>query len=127
MPTAYVTAPPEAADELATALVEERLAACVNRVDCRSTYRWTDADGGDATGEDAILRDDEVILLAKTTSERYDALEARIAELHPYDVPCIERFDESGMLPAYADWVADATESQSVEDRGESSEQSGPD
>ena len=37
MPTAYITAPPEAAD-LASTLVEERLAACVNRVDCRSTY-----------------------------------------------------------------------------------------
>ncbi|MFC6953019.1 divalent-cation tolerance protein CutA [Halorubellus litoreus] len=109
MPTAYVTAPPEAAGDLATALVEERLAACVNQLDCRSTYRWTDAEEGSADGEDAIQRDDEVILLAKTTDDRYDELEARVAELHPYDVPCIERFDESGMLDAYGDWVAHAT------------------
>ena len=109
MPTVYVTAPPEAAEDIATALVEDRLAACVNRVDCRSTYRWTEAEGGDADGADAVQRDDEVILLAKTTDDRYDELEARVEELHPYDVPCIERFDESGMLDAYRDWVADAT------------------
>jgi periplasmic divalent cation tolerance protein len=109
MPTAFVTAPSEAASDLATALVEERLAACVNQLDCTSTYRWTDADEGTATGDDAIQRDDEVILLAKTTDERYDELEARVVELHPYDVPCIERFDESGILDAYGDWVADAT------------------
>ncbi|WP_323677224.1 divalent-cation tolerance protein CutA [Halorubellus sp. PRR65] len=109
MPTAFVTAPPDAAADLATALVEERLAACVNQLKCRSTYRWTDADEGAADGADAIQRDDEVVLLAKTTDDRYDDLEARVAELHPYDVPCIERFDESGLLDAYGDWVADAT------------------
>jgi periplasmic divalent cation tolerance protein len=108
----------------------------VNHLECRSTYRWSDNAGGDATGSDAIQRDDEVLLLAKTTrsccsrrrrgpaareddevlllakttSDRYGALAERVRELHPYDVPCIERFDETGMLDAYADWVADATQ-----------------
>lgn len=40
MPTAYITAPPEAAEDLAETPVAERLAACVNRVDCRAVYRW---------------------------------------------------------------------------------------
>jgi len=40
VPTVYVTAPREAADNLARLLVDERLAACVNVVDCESTYRW---------------------------------------------------------------------------------------
>ena len=40
MPTAYVTAPRDAAANIAKTLVEERLAACVNAVDCTSTYRW---------------------------------------------------------------------------------------
>jgi len=99
MPTAYVTAPYDAAGEVASTLVEERLAACVNRLQCRSTYRWD----GD------VVRDDEVVLLAKTTDDRYDALEARVEELHPYDVPCIERFDEADALDAFGDWIADAT------------------
>lgn len=99
MPTAYVTAPPDAAGELAATLVEERLAACVNRLQCRSTYRW----------EDEVVRDDEVVLLAKTTDETYDALAARVEELHPYEVPCIERFDEGDALDAFGEWMADAT------------------
>ncbi len=99
MPTAFVTAPAADADDIAHALVSERLAACVNRVDCDSVYRW----------EGEVHYDEEVILLAKTTDDRYDQLEARVAELHPYDVPCIERFDESDELPAFAAWRADAT------------------
>lgn len=100
MPTAYVTAPPEAADDLASALVEEELAACVNRVRCRSTYRW----------EGEVVRDDEEILLAKTTDGAYEELAARVAELHPYDVPCIERFDETAVHPPFADWIDESVE-----------------
>ncbi|WP_254544170.1 divalent-cation tolerance protein CutA [Halomarina pelagica] len=98
MPTAYVTAPPEFADELATALVEEELAACVNAVPCSSTYRW----------QGSVVEDDEVVLLAKTTAERYPDLEARVVELHPYDVPCVERFEESALLGPFADWRAES-------------------
>ena len=100
MPTAYVTAPPSAAADLAAALVEERLAACVNRFDCRSTFRW----------EGEVVHEEEVVLLAKTTDERYADLEARVEELHPYDVPCVERFDETDALEAFADWLADSVE-----------------
>ncbi|WP_276260972.1 divalent-cation tolerance protein CutA [Haloglomus litoreum] len=98
MPTAYITAPEDAAADLARTLVEERLAACVNRVACDSVYRW----------EGEVVTDEEVILLAKTTGERYDALVARVEELHPYDVPCVERFDEADVLPAFGEWRAAA-------------------
>ncbi|MCL9813339.1 divalent-cation tolerance protein CutA [Natranaeroarchaeum aerophilus] len=94
MPTVYITAPPDAADEIARTLVEERLAACVNRIDCESTYRW---DG-------AIHEDEEEILLAKTTEAAYPNLVDRVEAIHPYDVPCIERFDETGILDAFASW-----------------------
>lgn len=100
MPTVYVTAPREAAADLAAALVEERLAACVNRVECRSTYRW----------EGEVVNDDEAILFAKTSDDGYDDLKARLEELHPYDVPCIERFDATDVHPPFADWIADAVE-----------------
>jgi periplasmic divalent cation tolerance protein len=95
MPTAYVTAPPDMAEDLARTLVEERLVACVNRVACDSVYRWD--------GE--VHADDEVILLAKTADERYPALVERIGELHPHDVPCIERFDEADLTDAFGEWV----------------------
>ena len=100
MPTAYITAPPEAADDLATALVETRLAACVNRVPCRSTY-WWDGDVHD---------DEEELLLAKTTDDRYPELVAFVEREHPYEVPCIERFDEADMLASFAAWIATETE-----------------
>lgn len=94
MPTAYITAPEDAAADLARELVEERLAACVNRIDCDSVYRW----------EGEVVADEEVVLLAKTTDEAYADLAARVEEIHPYDVPCIERFDEAALLPAFAEW-----------------------
>ncbi len=98
MVTVYATVPRDAAAGLARTLVEERLAACVNAVDCRSTYRW---DGG-------VETDDETILLAKTTASRADALADRLAEAHPYEVPCIERFEEAAVETAFADWRAGA-------------------
>ena len=100
MTTAYITAPPDAAPEIASALVEERLAACVNRFDCRSTFRWD--------GE--VVEEAEVALLAKTTAGEYDALESRVEELHPYDVPCIERFDETDTLDSFGNWIEDSVE-----------------
>lgn len=94
MPTAYVTAPPGAAADIAETLVEERLAACVNTVACDSVYRW----------EGEVVRDEEVVLLAKTTDATYGELETRVVELHPYDVPCVERFDETAMLDSFRTW-----------------------
>ncbi len=95
MPTAYITAPTDSAGDLAELLVEERLAACVNRFPCTSVYRW----------EGEVVHDDEVILLAKTTDSAWDELVARVEEEHPYEVPCIERFEEDGMIEEFADWI----------------------
>jgi len=66
------------AAQIAAALVAERLAACVNRLSgIRSTYHWK--------GE---LRDEaEVLLLIKTTTPLYAAVELRLRALHPYDLP----------------------------------------
>lgn len=101
MPTVYITAPSETAPSLARTLVEDRLAACVNRIPCRSTYRWN--------GE--VIDDDEEILLAKTTDERYPDLVDRVEAEHPYDVPCIERFEEADVLPTFEDWITESTDS----------------
>lgn len=93
MPTAYITAPPDVATDLARMLVDERLAACVNRIDCQSIYRW----------EGEIANEEEVILLAKTTDERYGDLVEQVIEAHPYDVPCVERFDDVP-IESFAAW-----------------------
>lgn len=99
MPTVYATAPRGEADEIATALVEARLVACVNRVDCQSVYRW----GGE------VHDDPETILLAKTSEDQIEPAVDRLESIHPYDVPCIEVFEEADAIDSFATWVADAT------------------
>jgi len=84
------------AEAIATALVEARLAACVNILaPCRSIYRW----------QGAIETASEVPLLIKTSAERYPELEALIKSLHPYTVPEIIALPIDRGLPAYVDWL----------------------
>ncbi|MBX6420816.1 MAG: divalent-cation tolerance protein CutA [Sinobacteraceae bacterium] len=95
-----VTCPPEAAEGLARALVEQRLAACVNRIDgLRSVYRW----------RDAVESAEESLLLAKTTRARYAQLEAAVRARHPYELPEIVAVSLSCGLPAYLQWLAQST------------------
>lgn len=84
------------AQALARALVEERLAACVNLLaPCHSIYRW----------QGAIEEATEVPMLIKTTRRRWAALEARLRELHPYDVPELIAFAPGAVSSSYASWV----------------------
>lgn len=95
---AFCSCPDEAtAARIARALVEDRLAACVNRLPgVRSTYRW----------QGAVHDDAEVLLLIKTTRGRLPALRERLPALHPYELPELIAVEVTGGLPAYLDWVA---------------------
>jgi len=75
----YVTAgSTEEGERLAQALVDERLAACVNRVSgVRSVYRW----------EGKLEQSEEELLIIKTRMELFGRLEKRVRELHSYSVP----------------------------------------
>lgn len=97
-----VTAPDSAcAEALAHALVEERLAACVNVVPgVRSFYRW----------EGRIQEDAEFLLVAKTRAEHLDALAARVDALHPYDLPEVLALSATEGSDAYLDWVLRETQ-----------------
>lgn len=92
-----VTAPGvDVARDLARALVEAKLAACVNLVPgIRSVYRW----------EGEVQEDEEVLLVLKTRADRGAALASRIRELHPYDLPEVLELPAVGGSPAYLDWV----------------------
>jgi periplasmic divalent cation tolerance protein len=86
-----------AAERLADALIEKRVAACVNILaPCRSVYRW----------QGTVQRDEEHPMLIKTTEESYAALEAAIRAGHPYELPEIIALPIERGLPAYLDWVA---------------------
>ena len=92
------TAPDAAtAQSLAATLVEERLAACVNIIPgVQSVYRW----------QGAVEHAAELILLIKTTQSSYAALETRLRQVHPYELPEILVLPDPAGLPAYLAWIA---------------------
>ena len=95
------TVSPDGADPLARALVEERIAACVNALpDVRSTYRW----------EGEVTSDRETLLVIKCRAADLDRIERRIHDLHPYDVPEIVALPLAAGTQDYLRWLLDATE-----------------
>lgn len=86
----------EEAERIGRQIVEERLAACINILaPCRSIYRWQ--------GE--IETAEEVPAIFKTSAVQADALIARVAALHSYDVPCLAVWPIDKLLADYAGWV----------------------
>ncbi len=97
----YITAADTAgAIRIAKALVSEQLAACVNILPgVRSVYRW----------RGAVEHADEVVLIAKTRAERFDALCARVRTLHTYETPCIVAWPIARGFPPFLQWVREAS------------------
>lgn len=86
----------EEAEKIAAALVEKRLAACVQVVGpISSTFRW----------EGRIQEAVEYLLLCKVPGERLDEATALIEELHSYDVPEVLAFEVAHGSRSYLDWV----------------------
>jgi periplasmic divalent cation tolerance protein len=84
------------AKTIGTALVKEKLAACVNILDgIQSIYRW----------KGKVEQAKETLLLAKTTSSLFSPLSKKVKELHSYDLPCILRLEISGGEGAYLQWL----------------------
>ena len=85
---------------LASTLVAERLAACVNVLgEMESVYRWQ--------GE--IETDHERQLVIKTTADRVSQLQARLLELHPYEVPEFVVLPVVGGSETYLNWLREST------------------
>jgi periplasmic divalent cation tolerance protein len=84
------------AERIAEALVEDRLAACVNILgNIHSVYRW----------QGAVERADEIALIAKTTSSLFDRLVERVRALHSYDTPAIAAWPIVAGDAAYLNWI----------------------
>lgn len=82
------------------ALVEQRLAACINVIDdVTSVYRW----------QGAIQEDREAVLVAKTSDDRVMPLVEHIKSLHSYDCPCVTAAPIVGGNPAFLDWIREET------------------
>ena len=92
------------AQKIGRALVEGRLAACVNILDnMQSIYRW----------EEKIQQDTEVVLIAKTTDDLVSALIDKVKSLHSYDCPCIVSLPILSGYPPFLDWIHAEVKKQS--------------
>jgi periplasmic divalent cation tolerance protein len=93
---------PEEGRKVARALVERRLAACVNMVaGVESVYRW----------KGAVEEASECLLLAKTTRGQFEPLQSTVRELHSYELPEIVALPIVDGLDAYLSWIATSVES----------------
>jgi periplasmic divalent cation tolerance protein len=89
------TAPPAESIDIARFLLEERLAACVNRYAVNSTFWWE----GEVAGED------EVLMVIKTEKRLFDAVKQTIEEMHPYEIPEIIGVPVVAASGEYSGWV----------------------
>jgi periplasmic divalent cation tolerance protein len=95
----YMTAGNKAeAQKIAKALVEHRLAACVNILEnMQSIYRW----------EEEIQEDTEVVLIAKTRESLVSELIEKVKSLHSYDCPCIVSLPILDGYAPFINWIHD--------------------
>ena len=92
------------ARKIAQALVDRRLAACVQEigVPMRSTYRW----------KGRVESANEVLLLIKTSRKRFSAVSTLVKELHSYDVPEIVALNIAEGSREYLDWITSSVQAK---------------
>lgn len=100
----FITASNEAeANHLADNLVQSHLAACVQILPgMKSTYVW----------QGNVERQHEILLIAKTTRERFEELEHRVRELHSYDTPEIVATPLTEVSIPYLDWLRESVKKE---------------
>ena len=87
------------AERLAEALVTERLAACVQIDPIRSLYVW----------KGQVERQEERRLSIKTRADLFEAVRARLRDLHSYDTPEVIALAVEAADPDYLAWLAETT------------------
>lgn len=93
----------EEAERIASALVEARLAACVQILPAiKSVYRW----------KGAIERENESLLAAKTTREKFDELEQAVRAIHSYETPEIIALPVTAASEPYLNWLISEVQSE---------------
>jgi periplasmic divalent cation tolerance protein len=84
------------ANKIATILINERLAACVQIMPVHSAYRW----------KGKLVNTKELLCIIKTDSGHYKKVERRLKEIHPYDLPEIVAVPYAAGSPEYLKWVS---------------------
>lgn len=94
-----VFADAEEAERIGRAVIDERLAACINILpQVSSIYRW----------EGEVQTAKECAAILKTTDDNAGALMTRIAAMHSYTIPCVVAWPVEKVLQSYAEWVDDS-------------------
>ena len=97
----YITFPDEkTARDISDHLVEQRLAACANIFPISSAYWW----------QGSVQQEGEWVSIVKTRIDLEQRLEAEVQQLHPYQVPCLMRFEVRANA-AYERWILESTRS----------------
>ncbi len=92
----YITNPnKEIAKKIAKGLLESRLIACANIYSIDSLYWW----------ENAIIDEPEILILGKTTEDKYREIKAYIEDNHPYSTPCVTSIPINKINEGYKEWL----------------------
>jgi len=96
----YMTAgSADEAKRVARALIESRLAACVNILGpIESVFYW-----------DGVQQEQEVALIAKASAADFDALSAKVREVHSYECPCVVAWPISHGDSEFVKWIGEET------------------
>jgi periplasmic divalent cation tolerance protein len=87
-------------EQIAQALVEKRLAACVNQAGAvQSLYHW----------QGAVHQDEETLLIVKSRMDLFEQLALVVKSLHPYDIPEIIALPVATGLSDYMNWIVEST------------------
>jgi periplasmic divalent cation tolerance protein len=96
----YITNPDKkTAKKIASILLEKRLIACGNLYNIESMYWW----------EGKINDEPEVVLIAKTTADKFDDVKNVVEANHPYSVPCVIQIPVNKSNKSYKNWILDET------------------
>ena len=111
----FKTAPDvETAHRIAREIVAEGLAACCNILpEINSIYTWK--------GE--VQEEKEVLMIIKTTAQRFPELQAKVVDIHPYDVPELIAMPISRGLPAYLEWLVDTVHPEQAQEKSKDTEE----
>ena len=91
----------QAALEICEKLLAEKLIACGNLIPSATSLYWWEGE---------MKKDQEAVLILKTSANKYSQLENRIRELHSYDCPCIVALDINQGNPAFLRWITNQSE-----------------
>ena len=93
----FVTTPVEVGQQIATTLIQEDLAGCVNIIEkVNSIYKW----------EGKVEKSAESLLIIKAMTEKTDDIIAKVKEIHPFEIPEVISFDLVAGNPDYLDWLS---------------------